>query len=98
VVERWDAARDFYVIVEGDATVLIDGEHVRDLAPGDFFGGVAALDWGSGFGYVRTATVVATSTLRLLALGPARLDVLIRGYPALGDRLRAAAHERMREI
>ena len=33
VVERWDAARDFYVIVDGDAEVFIDDEYVRQLEP-----------------------------------------------------------------
>jgi hypothetical protein len=98
VVERWDAARDFYVILDGEADVLIENDSVRQLARGDFFGEVAALDWGSGFGYVRTATVVATSDLRLLVLDPARLGVLIRGSGRLGDKIRLAAHERMRKI
>jgi CRP-like cAMP-binding protein len=98
VVERWDAARDFYVIIDGEAEVLIDGEYMRHLGRGDFFGEVAALDWGSGFGYVRTATVVAASDLRLLVLGPDSLGALIRDYPALGDKLQAAARERMRRI
>jgi aromatic-L-amino-acid/L-tryptophan decarboxylase len=98
VVERWDAAREFYVIIDGEAEVLIDGEYVRHLGRGDFFGEVAALDWGSGFGYVRTATVVATSELRLLVLGPDRLGVLIHACPALGEKLQSAARERMRRI
>jgi CRP-like cAMP-binding protein len=67
VIERWEGARDFYVIVDGDADVFIEDEHVAHLSEGDFFGEVAALDWGSGFGYVRTATVIAASDLRLLA-------------------------------
>jgi hypothetical protein len=96
VVERWDAARDFYVIVDGEAEVHIEGEYVRHLARGDFFGEVAALDWGSGFGYVRTATVVAASDLRLLALDPAHLGVLIRDNARLGEKLRVAAAERLR--
>ncbi|HKO28300.1 MAG TPA: aminotransferase class V-fold PLP-dependent enzyme, partial [Solirubrobacteraceae bacterium] len=98
VVERWDAARDFYVIIDGEAEVFIDGEYVRHLRRGDFFGEVAALDWGSGFGYVRTATVVAASDLRLLVLSPDRLGVLIHACPALGDKLQEAARERMRRI
>jgi glutamate/tyrosine decarboxylase-like PLP-dependent enzyme len=96
VVERWDAARDFYVIVDGEADVFVDDEYVRHLARGDFFGEVAALDWGSGFGYVRTATVVATSDLRLLALDPMHLGVLVRASARLGERLREAARERLR--
>jgi aromatic-L-amino-acid/L-tryptophan decarboxylase len=98
VVERWDSARDFYVIVDGGAEVLIDGEYVRDLTAGDFFGEVAALDWGSGYGYVRTATVLATTDLRLLVLGPSRLDMLIRACPALGEKLQVTARERMRRM
>ena len=98
VVERWDAARDFYVIVDGEAEVYIDDEYVRHLGRGDCFGEVAALDWGSGFGYVRTATVVAVSDLRLLVLGPGRLGELIRACPALGEKLQATARERMRRI
>lgn len=98
VVARWDAARDFYVIIDGEAEVFIEGEYVRHLGRGDFFGEVAALDWGSGFGYVRTATVVAATNLRLLVLGPDRLGVLIRACPALGDKLQATARERMRRM
>jgi hypothetical protein len=47
---------------------------------------------------VRTATVVAAADLRLLLLGPARLDTLLRACPALGDKLKAAARERMRRM
>ena len=94
VVERWEGGRDFYVIVEGDAEVSLE-QPVRHLSKGDFFGEVAALDWGSGFGYVRTATVVAASELRLLVLSPSRLAALIRACPPLGGRLRRVAAERM---
>jgi CRP-like cAMP-binding protein len=71
---------------------------VRELGTGDFFGEVAALDWGSGFGYARTATVTAGSALRLLRLDPSRLAILIRDSPQLGARIRDAARERMRRM
>jgi hypothetical protein len=59
---------------------------------GEFFGELAALDWGAGYGYTRLATVIATSAARL---PPAErdLDALnpARGAPACwcanGDRL-----------
>jgi aromatic-L-amino-acid decarboxylase len=98
IIERWEGARDFYVIVEGDADVFIEEEHIRHLSEGDFFGEVAALDWGSGFGYVRTATVVAATDVRLLVLGPAALGVLLADYPPLGSRLRDVAHERLHQM
>lgn len=98
LAERWDSARDFYVIVDGEAGVIIGDEYVGNLAPGDFFGEVAALDWGSGFGYVRTATVVASSDMRLLVLGPDRLGVLVRDCPSLGEKIQSTARERMRRV
>jgi glutamate/tyrosine decarboxylase-like PLP-dependent enzyme len=98
VVERWDAARDFFVIVDGEAEVFVGDEYVQRLARGDFFGEVAALDWGSGFGYVRTATVVAASDLRLFVLDPAHLGVLVRACARLGEKISVAARERLRRI
>src|SRR5206468_1972209 len=64
VVEQWGSERDFFVIVEGTADVFVGDEHVRSLGPGEFFGELAALDWGAGFGYSRLATVLAGTVLR----------------------------------
>ena len=47
VVDRWSSARDFHVVLDGVARVSIDGETVRELGGGDFFGELAALDWGA---------------------------------------------------
>ena len=69
-MRRWDYGRDFYVVVEGTLQVLLDEELVRELEPGDFFGELAALDWGAGYGYPRLATVVAQSAARLLVFPP----------------------------
>jgi aromatic-L-amino-acid/L-tryptophan decarboxylase len=82
VIRRWDAARDFYVVLEGTAEVERDGVRLAELGPGDFFGELAALDWGAGYGYARLATVTATSAMRLAAFAPAHLDVLIRIAPS----------------
>jgi hypothetical protein len=95
VVRRWQAARDFFVIVEGSATADRDGELLRELAAGDFFGEIAALDWGAGYGYARSATVTAATPLRLLALGPADLGLLMRDVPAVAKRIERARRERM---
>jgi aromatic-L-amino-acid/L-tryptophan decarboxylase len=45
-VRRWDPSREFYVILEGTADVRTAEEHLADLGPGDFFGELAAPDWG----------------------------------------------------
>src|SRR5262245_5797309 len=38
VMTQGEYAREFAVIVEGNAAVIRDGEHVRTLGPGEFFG------------------------------------------------------------
>jgi len=96
VIRRHQLERDFYVIVSGEAAVEIDGAHIRDLRPGDFFGELAALDWGAGFGYARSATVTATAPLRLLVLAPRDLHELMRNAPPIARRVQAAARERLR--
>ena len=68
IVRRWDTDRDFYVILDGTVEVFVDTRIVRRLGPGDFFGELAAQDWGGGFGYPRLADVVATAPLRLLVV------------------------------
>ncbi len=95
LVRRWDAARDFYVIVRGDARVERDGELLAMLGPGEFFGEIAALDWGAGYGYVRTATVTAATDLELLVLAPAHLGLLMRDSALVARRVERARRERL---
>ena len=96
VIRRDQLERDFYVIVAGSANVAIDGAHIRELRTGDFFGELAALDWGAGFGYARSATVTATAPLRMLVLSPRDLHELMRTAPPVARRVQAAARERLR--
>ena len=50
MVEQWDTSQDFFLIVDGRVDVLVDGERVAQLGPDEFFGEIAALDWGAGSG------------------------------------------------
>jgi aromatic-L-amino-acid/L-tryptophan decarboxylase len=94
VVEQWGSERDFYVIADGTADVFLGDEHVTTLGPGDFFGELAALDWGAGYGYSRLATVVAGSPLRLLVFADGALAELMR-FPSIERQIRAAVQERL---
>jgi len=98
VVRRHQLERDFYVIVDGGASVDIDDEHIRALAPGDFFGELAALDWGAGYGYARSADVTATAPTRLLVLSPRELRSLMRSAPSVARMIEAAARQRLRRV
>jgi glutamate/tyrosine decarboxylase-like PLP-dependent enzyme len=96
IVEQWDASLEFYVIIEGRVTVLIDGVRVNELADGDFFGEVAALDWGAGYGYPRIATVRTLVPTTLLTFPVGSMNELARDHPAVARRIRAVANERLR--
>jgi len=54
----------FFVIVEGTATVSMDGDQIRQLGPGDHFGELAMISKR-----VRSATVTADGPLHCLVMG-----------------------------
>jgi aromatic-L-amino-acid decarboxylase len=95
IVRQWDPSREFYVILDGTAEVRTEERHLADLGPGDYFGELAALDWGASFGYPRLASVTATSPVRLLVFPGASFNTLVRDVPAFGDEIRRAVRERL---
>ena len=83
-------AREFFVVVSGTADVHRDGERVGRLGPGDFFGEVGLL----GPRRERSATVVATSPMRLLVMARRQFRELLFAAPTVGARIRSAATQR----
>lgn len=63
LVKQGDYAYDVSAIEEGEAEVRRDGELIATLGPGDFFGEIGVLERT-----LRTATVVATTPMRLITL------------------------------
>ena len=61
----------------------------------DYFGELAALDWGAGFGYPRLATVTATAPLRLVVLPVTRFQALMQQMPEFERQIRQAVRERL---
>jgi glutamate/tyrosine decarboxylase-like PLP-dependent enzyme len=95
IVTQGETTRDFYVVIDGALDVLVDGERVRALGPGDFFGELAALDWGAGYGYPRLATVVAVSPARVRVVPPELLNDVAATSPEVAGAIRAAVRERL---
>jgi CRP-like cAMP-binding protein len=95
VVRRWAADRDFYVVLEGQLVVDVDGVMLRRLGEHDFFGELAARDWGSGFAYPRSATVTAERESRLWVLPPESFNRLMAGEPSMREVVERAATERL---
>jgi CRP-like cAMP-binding protein len=90
VIRQGDDSREFYVIVSGTADVLRDGTVIRSLGPGDFFGEIANLLHAR-----RTATITATSTLRLLVSDEPSFRQAVRDTPGLYRKLIEALAERL---
>jgi len=95
VVEQWDTSQDFFLIRSGRADVFVDGERVAQLGPDEFFGEIAALDWGAGFGYPRMAQVVAAEPLEVLVYPGEKLRELFVIVPAVEGVIRSAVEHRL---
>ena len=95
VVEQWEAAIDFYVILEGRVEVLVGDERVAELSSGDFFGELAALDWGGGYGYPRVASVRTLQPTTLLTFPGGSMNEIARDHPPIARRIRRVGLERL---
>jgi CRP-like cAMP-binding protein len=94
VVREGDIGDTFYVILEGQANVLsASGRVVNRLRPGDFFGEISLLDGGP-----RTATVVADTPLKMLALPRKAFLHVIELEPAVGVALLSYSATMLRRL
>jgi CRP-like cAMP-binding protein len=84
---------EFYLIVAGRASVLVDSWRVADLHPGDFFGEIAVL--GDG---LRSASVRAETPLHCVVLPNGRLEQLLLDQPRLGVNLLRALAARLQNV
>jgi CRP/FNR family cyclic AMP-dependent transcriptional regulator len=83
-------AHEFFVIEDGTATVLKDGERIAELGPGDFFGEIGLLETER-----RTASVVADTPLRVIVMFQREFKQMEREMPAVAARVRAAIRARL---
>jgi CRP-like cAMP-binding protein len=90
VANQGENAYELFVIEDGEAEVTRDGEVVRTLAAGDVFGEIGMMATGT-----RTASVVATSPMRLFAMFARDFKRLERDTPALAKSLRETMAERV---
>lgn len=85
-------AHEAFVIVSGEATVLIKDTEVATLGPGQQFGELSLLDGGT-----RTATVVAAAPMELLVMTHQAFMSLLDDVPGLARRILASMAARLRE-
>jgi CRP-like cAMP-binding protein len=82
----------FYIVLDGEVEVSVDGRPLKRLSAGDFFGEIGMLDRGPA-----TATVTTTQPAETLALSHAQFRDAIKGNDALVMQVMAAMAQRLRE-
>jgi CRP/FNR family transcriptional regulator, cyclic AMP receptor protein len=85
-----DNAYEFFVIESGEAEVRRRGELIASLRPGDVFGEIGLLVTGT-----RTASVVALTPMKLVAMFSREFKRIEGRMPAIADTLRATMRERV---
>jgi CRP-like cAMP-binding protein len=80
-----------YLILDGEASVRVDGEERARLARGEFFGEVSIL-----LGEPPVADVVAVGILRCLVLAGPSVQKFLLGHPSLMYRMLQASARRLR--
>jgi CRP-like cAMP-binding protein len=82
-----------FLILDGQCKVTIGGKTKARLGPGDFFGEVALLDGGP-----RTATVTATSEVRLVGITGWVFRGLLMEHPAIALKTLEQVAGRLRSV
>lgn len=93
ITREGQTGREFIIILEGTASVTVDGDQVAAVGPGDFQGEISLLDGGP-----RTATVVATSPMRLLVASGQEFDQLLDEAPTIARKMLPALAHRIRSL
>lgn len=81
---------NFYVVVDGEASVKIDGEERASIGRGDFFGEMSLL-----LGSAPTADVTARTPLRCLVLAGPDLHGFLDKHPSVMYRMLVAMARRL---
>ena len=81
----------FYVILDGEVAVKIDGEERAKLGKGDFFGEMSIL-----LGEPPVADIVTLRQLSVLHLGGPELEGFLRDHPQVMYRMLKAIAQRLR--
>jgi CRP/FNR family cyclic AMP-dependent transcriptional regulator len=89
VVSEGGFSRELLAIEDGTAEVTRDGEKVAELGPGDIFGEAGMLDDD-----MRSASVTATSRMKLISMGHFEVKRLKKDAPDVYRRIEELVEER----
>ncbi len=90
LAKEGEFAYEFFVIEEGTADVIQGGNRLTELAPGAFFGEIGLLETER-----RTASVIATSPMRLIVMFQSQFRQMEHELPTVANRIRVAIRARL---
>jgi CRP/FNR family transcriptional regulator, cyclic AMP receptor protein len=92
LIREDERGREFLVVVDGTVEVTQKGRTVNELGPGSWVGEIALIA-----DVPRTATVVATSPVRLLVITDRAFQQLIRQAPSIASKVLQSVGERLHQ-
>src|SRR5512133_3428943 len=90
MAEEGDRGREFIVLLEGEADVTKGGQSINTMRGGDFFGEIALVTK-----MPRTASVTATTDVRVLVITERDFGALLKHSPEVGRGVAEALAERI---
>lgn len=91
IIRQGFAGTGFFLVLEGEVSVVIDGQERSRLSRGEFFGEVSVL-----LGEAPVADVVAARSVRCLVLSGPELEGFLVAYPRVMYRMLQAQARRLR--
>ena len=90
LIREGERGREFLVVASGSVRVSRDGKTLRDLGSGDYVGEIALIA-----DVPRTATVTATSPVRLLVVTDRAFRSVLEQVPSLAPKVLQSLGERL---
>jgi CRP-like cAMP-binding protein len=90
LVREGQPGREFFVLIEGGVRVSRKGRKLNDLGPGDWFGEIALLT-----NTPRTATVTATSPIRVLVITDRSFRRVVESMPTIALKVLSTLGQRL---
>lgn len=91
ILRRGFSGSGFYVIIEGEAAVLLEGRQIGTMSRGDFFGEISVL-----LDEAPSADIVALRPMRCLVLAGPALEAFLRDHPTVALRMLRTQARRLR--
>lgn len=90
LIREGERGREFIVVAEGTVRVTRGGKTLRELGSGDFIGEIALVA-----DVLRTATVTATSPVRLLVVTDRAFRSVLEQMPSIATKVLQSLGERL---